>query len=153
VISIVACCHSVKHCAHAARDFRSQQNCAVTRMWRLCQVQLSHKECVIGVVRCKKRGCCCNLSGGVALHVWFTTNGLCAKNNTHIYCMWREQAIIIEWSWYVISIVACCYSVKLLRTCRSCFPIATVQKLLMRINSAILWCKIANFKRHFANDN
>ena len=35
---------------------------------------------------------CCNLSVGVALNVWFTTNGMCAKNNT-IY-MWREQALI-----------------------------------------------------------
>jgi len=25
MISIVACCHSAKLCAHAARDFRSQQ--------------------------------------------------------------------------------------------------------------------------------
>jgi len=32
VISIVACCHGAKLCAHAARDFRSQQNGAVTRM-------------------------------------------------------------------------------------------------------------------------
>ena len=29
--------------------------------------------------------CCCNLSGSVALIVWFTTNGMCAKNNTIIY--------------------------------------------------------------------
>jgi len=28
----------------------------------------------------KRRGCCCNLSGGVALIVWFTMNGVCAKN-------------------------------------------------------------------------
>jgi len=28
----------------------------------------------------KRKGCCCNLSGGVALIVWFTTNGMCAKN-------------------------------------------------------------------------
>jgi len=28
---------------------------------------------------------CCNLSGGVALIVWFTTNGMCVKNNTIIY--------------------------------------------------------------------
>ena len=27
----------------------------------------------------------CNLSGGVALIVWFTTNGMCLKNNTIIY--------------------------------------------------------------------
>ena len=33
----------------------------------------------------KRRGRCCNLSGGVALIVWFTTNGLCMKNNTIIY--------------------------------------------------------------------
>ena len=54
---------------------------------------------------------CCNLSVGVALNVWFTTNGMCAKNNTHIY-LWREQAII-EWLWHVISIVACRHSLKL----------------------------------------
>ena len=53
---------------------------------------------------------CCNLSGGVALIVWFTTNGMCAKN-TNI-CMWREQSII-EWSRRVISIVACCHGAQL----------------------------------------
>ena len=41
---------------------------------------------------------CCNLSSGVALIVWFTTNGMCAKNNNTY--MWREQATI-EWSWRV----------------------------------------------------
>jgi len=35
---------------------RLQQNGAVTRMWRLCQVQPSHKERVIIAVRCKKEG-------------------------------------------------------------------------------------------------
>ena len=58
----------------------------------------------------RKRRYCCNLSGGVALIVWFTTNGLCAKNKN--ICMWREQAII-EWSRRVISIVACCHGAKL----------------------------------------
>jgi len=33
----------------------------------------------------QRRGCCYNLSGGVALIVWFTTNGMCVKNNTTIY--------------------------------------------------------------------
>ena len=42
---------------------------------------------------------CCTPSVGVALNMWLTTNGMCAKNNTHIYIyMWHEQAII-EWSW------------------------------------------------------
>ena len=31
----------------------------------------------------KRRGCCCNLSGGVALILWFTANGMCVKNNTN----------------------------------------------------------------------
>ena len=56
MISIVACCHSVKLCAHAARAFRSQQNGAVTRMWRSCRVKPSQKERAIGEVRCKKEG-------------------------------------------------------------------------------------------------
>jgi len=56
MISIVACCHGAKLCAHAARDFRSQQNGAVTRMWRWCQDQPSHKERAIGAVHCKKEG-------------------------------------------------------------------------------------------------
>jgi len=37
---------------------------------------------------------CCNLSSGVELIVWFTTNGMHAKNN-NIYA-WREQAVIRE---------------------------------------------------------
>jgi len=85
MMSIVACCHAVKLCAYAARDFQSQQDGAVTRMWRSCRVQPSHKERAICVVRCKKRGCSCNLSGGVALIVWFTRNGMYSKNNTVIY--------------------------------------------------------------------
>jgi len=144
VISIVACCHGAKLCAHAARDFRSQQNGAVTRMWRSCGVQHSHKNLRSVWLVVKRRGCCCNLSGGVALIVWFTTNGMCAKNKN--ICMWREQAII-EWSWWVTS-NACepgeqlivlatgddesdlyCYLLprcEALRTCRSGFPIATI---------------------------
>ena len=94
---------------------------------------------------------CCNLSGGVALIVWFTTNGMRAKNKN--ICMWREQAII-EWSrwsdlgeWPLIMLVNswlclvtvttrvissgdlyCCLlpRCEALRTCRSGFPIATV---------------------------
>ena len=33
----------------------------------------------------KRRGCCCNLSGGVALIAWFTTNRIRVKNNTIMY--------------------------------------------------------------------
>ena len=99
---------------------------------------------------------CCNLSGGVALVVWFTTNGMCAKNK-NIY-MWREQAII-EWSrwsdlgewpltmlvnlvnsWLCLrtvtmrvifsGVIYCCLlpRCEALRTCRSGFPIATAPR-------------------------
>jgi len=54
VNSIVACCHSAKLCIHAARAFWSQQNGAVTRMWRSCCVKPLQKERAIGVVHCKK---------------------------------------------------------------------------------------------------
>jgi len=76
-----------------------------------CAVWSLHKKNVRSVQFVVKRSrCCCNLSGDVALNVWFTTNGMCAKNN-NIY-MWCEQAII-EWSWHVNSIVACCHSANL----------------------------------------
>ena len=39
----------------------------------------------------KRRGCCCNLSGGVALIVWFTTNGMWVKNNTIHICGANKQ--------------------------------------------------------------
>ena len=65
---------------------------------------------------------CCNLSAGVALVVWFTTNGMCAKNNnTHA---WSEQAIIRE---IVMHDLYCCLLplCEALRKCHSGFPIAT----------------------------
>jgi len=102
VTSTVACCHSVKLCELAARTFRSQQNGAVTRMWRSCSVKPSQNERAIGAVRCKREGmllqplCWCCVE--CAIH----RNGMCAKNNTH---QWRKQAIT-EWSWHVISVVA-----------------------------------------------
>jgi len=54
MISIIAWCHRAKLCAHA--DFRSQQNGAVTRMWRSCCVKSAQKECAIGAVRCENEG-------------------------------------------------------------------------------------------------
>jgi len=111
VNSIVACCHSAKLWAYAALDFRSQQNGAVTRMWRSCWVKPSHKECVIGAVRCKKEGmllqplrwCCVDC----VIH-----HERDVREEQHHTYMWCEQAII-EWSWHVSSIVACCHSAKL----------------------------------------
>ena len=53
---------------------------------------------------------CCNLSVGVALNARLTTNGMCAKNNTNIFVARPSNK---EWARRVISIVACCHSVKL----------------------------------------
>ena len=111
VNSIVPCCHSAKLCAYAARDFRSQQNGAVTRMWRSCRVQPSHKEPAISAVRCKKEGmllqplrwCCVDC----VIHY-----GRDVREEKHHTYKWREQAIT-EWSWHVNSIVPCCHSAKL----------------------------------------
>jgi len=148
VISIVACCNSVKLYALPARAFRSQQNGAVTRMWRSCCVKPSQKERAIGAVRCKKEGmllqplrwqcveCVIHHERDVReeqqyIYVARTSNNRviaaitplalcwmrgsprteCGRRTTPIY-MWREQATI-EWSRRVISIVACCNSVKL----------------------------------------
>jgi len=52
-ISDLYCCHSVKLYALAAQAFQSQQSGAVTRMIRLCQVQLSQKEWAIGAFHCE----------------------------------------------------------------------------------------------------
>ena len=111
VNSIVACCHSAKLWTYAARDFRSQQNGAVTRMWRSCGVQPSHKERAIGAVHCKKEGmllqplrwCCVDC----VIH-----HERDVREEQHHTYMWHEQAII-EWSWHVNSIVAYCHSTKL----------------------------------------
>jgi len=40
MISIVACCSGAKLCAHAARDFRSQQH--VSRESNIVQMTISH---------------------------------------------------------------------------------------------------------------
>jgi len=80
VISIVACCHSVKLCAHAALAFRSQQNGAVTRMWRSCQVQTSQKEHAIGAIRCENEGIFFRCSG--LLLALYNYNGLAAPRLT-----------------------------------------------------------------------
>jgi len=62
------------------------------------------------------------VAGGVALNAWFTTKGMCAKNNN--MQTWRDQAII-EWFRRVIVIVACCHSAKPCAHAAQAFPIAT----------------------------
>jgi len=68
---------------------------------------------------------CCNLSGGVALIVWFTTNGKCVKNNI-IVCLARasNSKRDSEHDLYCCLLPRC----EALRACRSGFPIATIPK-------------------------
>jgi len=103
VNSVVACCHNEKLRIHATWAFGSQENGAVTRMWRSCCMKPSQKECVVGAVHCKKEGML--LQPLLALH-WMR---VCEEQHSYTR---REQAII-EWSRQVNSIVACCHSIKL----------------------------------------
>jgi len=69
---------------------------------------------------------CCNLSGDVALIVWFTTNGMCVNNNTIIYvARASNNKRDCEHDLYCCLLPRC----EALRTCRSGFPIATVENV------------------------
>ena len=66
---------------------------------------------------------CCNLSGGVALIMWFTTNGMCVKNKTIIYVARASNSKRdCKHDLYCCLLPQC----EALCTCRSGFPIATV---------------------------
>ena len=88
-----------------------------------------HQKCVLDFFFC------CNLSSGIALVVWYTTNGMYVKEQHHTY-KWREQAIT-EWSWQCE--LYCCLlpQCEALRICRSRFPIAT---LWNRTTKLVSWC-------------
>ena len=71
----------------------------------------------------KRRGCCCNLSGGVTLIIWFTTNGMCVKDNT-IICVARasNSKRDCEHDLYCCLLPRC----EALRAYRSGFPKTTI---------------------------
>jgi len=85
--------------------------CGGRAVWSL------HKKNVRSVRFVVKRRCCCNISGGVTLNVWFTTNGMCAKNN-NIYVTWTSSdRVIAAHELYCCLLPRC----KALRTCCSGF--------------------------------
>jgi len=126
VISIVACCYSVKLYTHAARAFQLQQNDAVTMMWRSCQLQLSQKECAIGAAHCEKEGMLLQPVG------WHCVE--CANHHerdvydgqTHIYVVQTSKNRVTS-----SGDLYCCLQpqCEALRTCCSGFMIATVSSL------------------------
>jgi len=91
---------------------------------------------------------CCNLSGGVALIVWFTMNGMCVKNNTTI-CVARasHRKRDCEHDLYCCLLPRC----EALRTCRSGFPIATLHLKLSCLwwNHSALKHTLLCTKHHF----
>jgi len=66
---------------------------------------------------------CCNLSAGVTLHVRFTANGMCAKNNIHINVVRTSNNRVTS-----SGDLCCCLlpQCEALRTCRTSFPIASL---------------------------
>ena len=70
----------------------------------------------------KRRGCCCNLFGGVALIVWCTTNGMCGKNNTICVARASNSKRDCKYDLYCCLLPRC----EALRIRRSGFPIATI---------------------------
>ena len=70
----------------------------------------------------KRRGCCYNLSGGVALIVWFTTNGMCVKNNTIIYVARASNNKRDCGAWSLLLLAATVWSFRQ-------FPIATLKSV------------------------
>ena len=106
VISIIACCHSVKLCALAAQGFR----------WCSAQNVKIMPDAAFTKRMCDRWGLL--WKGDVVATSRVTLCWMCDSPRTvrawrikPMY-MWREQAII-KWSHWVISIVACCHNVKL----------------------------------------
>ena len=117
----------------------------VAKTWNYSEVRPSHKpqlccifpqvgKVVCGTIRWKSIGVvgmnehrrcyCCNLSGGV---VWFTTNGMCVKNNTIMYvALTSNNRVISSGDFYCCLLPRC----EALRICRSGFPIATLYIVL-----------------------
>jgi len=122
MISIVACCHSAKLCAHAARNFRSQQNGAVTRMWRSCGVQPSHEERAIGVVRCKKEGMLLQLLQWCCVDCVIHHERDVREEQKYMYvARVSNSKRDCEHDLYCCLLPRC----EALRACRSEFPVAT----------------------------
>jgi len=90
----------------------------------------------------KRRECCCNLSGGVALIVWFTTNGKCVKNNTIMYVARTSNNRVISSGDLYCCLLPWC---KALRTCCSEFLIATLDSWFPKKSQAFKTSQ--NFKQ------
>jgi len=129
VISIVACCHGAKLCAHAVWDFRSQKNGAVTRMWRSCGVQSSHKEHAISVVRCKKEGMLLQPLRRYCVDCMIHhERDVCEEQKYMCVARTSNNRVISSGDLYCCLLPRC----EALHTCRLGFPIATMPSALKK---------------------
>ena len=147
VISIVACCHGVKLCTLAAQAFRSQKMV----LWPGCEGRARcslHKKNVRSVrFVVKRRGCCCNLSIGVALNVRFTTKRMCAKNNIRKFVARTSNNRVIATHYLY------CYLLpqsEALRTCRSSSRMATTSCTKVTSKIACGLCSALPFSVFFS---
>jgi len=99
-------------------------------MWRLCQVQPSHKERAIARFVVKRRGCCCNRSASVALEcVVHHERNVCKEKHPIYVVRTSNNRVIVVCDLYYCLLPQC----KALRTCHSGFPIATSLLMLSRL--------------------
>jgi len=125
----VACCHGAKLCACCWGFPIAAKWCCDQDMEVVPEFSLHTKNMRSVWFVVKKRGCCCNLSVGVALIVRFTTNWTCVKNNTIIYIARANNSKRdCEHDLYCFLLPRC----EALRTCRSGFPIATIPTRAVR---------------------
>ena len=111
MISIVACCRGATLCAHATRDFRSQQKWCCGQDVKVVPSSAFTQRTCDWCGSLWKGGDVVATSPVVLRWLCDSTRTGCAWRITPL-CMWREQAIR-EWSRRAISIVACCHGAKL----------------------------------------
>ena len=97
VNSIVACCHSTKLCAYAARDFRSQQ---YQLKWHVSLFSKSENKAAGFSVQVARWL-------AVALRVWLATISLACVGKRRMTCSWFVWGMKPAWKWRLSRLCAC----------------------------------------------
>jgi len=102
--------------------FRSQQNGAVTRVWRSCRMKPSQKESTIGAVRCKKEGMLLQPLRWCCVECVIHNERNVGEEQHPLYVARTSNNWVISSSELYCCLLPQC---EALRTCRSGFSIAT----------------------------
>jgi len=111
LIFIVDCCHSAKLWGLGTQALKPTKWCYDHDVKAMPDATFTKRACVW--CHCKKEGCCCHHLVHVEPNAWCT---YCAMNvklqllRIALMCMWCKQ-VVIEWAWFIVSIVACCHCV------------------------------------------